>query len=196
MESKRALILHGTSATPDSNWFGWLKLELEKKGYEVWLPLLPQADHPNMRRYTDFLLANSDFFTADEIILIGHSSGAVAILGLLQQLSSKVHISSAYLVGSFKDDLGWDSLKELFLEPFDFATIKQRCDHFVFIHSDNDPHCPLAGAQYLCEQLGGELVILPRQGHFNTAMSQQYQTFPKLLELIIHPDSDLAAKVS
>lgn len=182
--AKRALILHGTSATPASNWFSWLKTELEKQGYEVWLPQLPQADRPNMRRYVDFLLADADFFQADEVILIGHSSGAVAILGLLQNLPVKTRITSSYLVGSFRDDLGWDSLQELFLEPFDFPTIKARCNHFIFIHSDNDPHCPLAGAQYLYEQLGGELIILPGQGHFNTAISQKYRAFPKLLDII------------
>lgn len=81
---KQALILHGTDATPQSNWFIWLKGKLEKDGYKVWLPQLPNSDTPNTKVYTDFLLSEPDFTFDDETIIIGHSSGAVEVLHLLQ----------------------------------------------------------------------------------------------------------------
>jgi hypothetical protein len=54
---KTALILHGTDATPQSNWFPWLKTELEKDGYSVWAAALPNAYKPNMELYAKTLLS-------------------------------------------------------------------------------------------------------------------------------------------
>ncbi len=181
---KNALILHGTGANSQSNWFPWLKVELEKHGWKVLVPDLPGAEKPNIVRYNNFILSNQEWFFNDESVIIGHSSGSVAILGLLQALPESVKINMSILVGSFKDDLRRDDLKELFLQPFHFEKIKQRSKKFIFIHSDNDPHCPLDHAQYLSEQLGGELIVLKGQGHFNLEAGEQYRQFPFLLDLL------------
>jgi len=99
---------------------------LEKCQWKVWLPDLPKADEPNVERYNKFLFKNDDWQFNSDSILIGHSSGAVAIFGLLQVLPDEVQVDTCYLVGAFKDDLGWDPLKSL-----------------------NDPYCPLDHAKYL-----------------------------------------------
>ena len=181
---KQALILHGTDATPASNWFTWLKEQLEQDGYKVWLPQLPNSDKPNIKAYNQFLLANQDFEFNDETIIIGHSSGAVEALSLLQHLPEGKKIKATFLVSAFRDDLGWDALTDLFTEPFDFEIIRTKADKFVFLHSDNDPYCPIEHAQYLAEKVGGELIVKPGQGHFNTEISEQYKAFPELLESI------------
>lgn len=166
---KNALILHGTDANSSANWFPWLKNELEERGYQVWVPDLPHAEKPNIERYNDFLLANKEWEFTEESIIIGHSSGAVAILGLLQALPENIVVNKCFLVGSFKDDLGWESLKELFLKPFDFEKIKKQAKEFIFIHSDNDPYCPLEHAKYLAGTVGGKLILIPGAGHFSGA---------------------------
>lgn len=166
---KNALILHGTDATSKDNWFPWLKNELEQKDYMVWVPDLPHAEKPNITRYNTFLFANKDWDFNQDSVLIGHSSGAVAILGLLHALPGDTIVNTCILVGSFKDDLGWESLTELFHKPFDFESIKLRSKKFIFIHSDNDPYCPLEHAEYLSNQLEGELLVLKGQGYFSGA---------------------------
>ena len=163
---KNALILHGTDATSKDHWFPWLESELEKDGWHVWTPDLPHASKPSIQRYNDFIFS-SDWVFDEDSILIGHSSGAVAILGILQKLPKDIVVDTVVLVGSFKDDLGWDSLKELFVEPFDFEKIKQQSRRFIFIHSDNDPFCPLEHAQYLCDKLDGKLIIEKGAQHFS-----------------------------
>ena len=117
---KSALILHGTDANHASNWFPWLQKELKKLDYRVWTPDLPGSDHPDITSYNHFLLnhrvqagdwAMSWSFDG-ESILIGHSSGAVEILGLLNDPAfPNISVSACFLVGAFIGDLGWESLK-------------------------------------------------------------------------------------
>lgn len=181
---KNALILHGTSSNSKGNWFPWAEQELIKRGWKVWVPDLPQADRPNTKRYNNFIFKNSKWEYTEESVLIGHSSGAVAILGLLQFLPDDVVVDTCIFVGSFKDKLGWDALDGLFEEPFDFEKIKKHAQRFVFIHSNNDPYCPLEHARYLTEKLNGELIIKKGQGHFNLEISLKYKQFPLILEIL------------
>jgi len=182
---KNALILHGTDGHSKENWFDWLKTELEKNSWKVWVPDLPGANKPNIKKYNKFLFANKDWEFNQESVLIGHSSGAVAILGLLQSLPMGKKIDTCYLVGSFRNNLDWDALDDLFLEPFDFDLIKTKANKFVFIHSDNDPYCPLEHAQYLSEKLGGKLIVKSGQFHFSIGTAgEKYKKFPLLLRLI------------
>lgn len=116
--------------------------------------------------------------------MIGHSSGAVAILGLLQALPESIVIDKAILVGAFKNDLGWDSLKELFEEPFNFEKIKTKAKEIILIHSDNDPYIPVEQAEYLSGKLDAKLDVLPSQGHFNVGGDPKYIKFPYLLDII------------
>lgn len=182
---KNALILHGTNASSHSNWFPWLHEQLTHRGWNVWVPDLPHADKPNIQRYNQFIFNNSTWQFTKETVLIGHSSGAVAILGLLQALPDDVVVDTCILVGAFSNDLGWESLQELFLTPFDFQKIKHHARHFIFIHSDNDPHCPLEQAEYLAKKTGGKVIIRPGEKHFSTDTGgAKFSQFPFLLELL------------
>jgi uncharacterized protein len=182
---KNALILHGTSGNSHSHWFQWLKNELEKNGYTVWVPDLPGADNPNIKIYNDFIFSYKEFEFNSDTIIIGHSSGAVEILGLLQNLPENITINSVYLIGSFMDNLGRADLEGLFETPFDFDLIKTKSKKFIFFHSDDDPYCPLEHAKYLVEKTAGELVFMPGQKHFSTSTAgEKYIQFPELLEKI------------
>lgn len=183
---KRVLVLHGTNGNSKANWFEWLGVELEKINLKVWVPDLPFADKPNIKRYNEFIFANKDWTFDEDTVLIGHSSGSVAILGLLQALPKGIQVNTCYLVGAFKNDLGWESLKELFIDDFDFEDIKNKAKHFVFIHSDNDPYCPLEHAQFLSKKLGGELIVQNGQKHFSIGtMGKTYEKFPFLFDKIV-----------
>lgn len=180
---KNALILHGTGNNSQGNWFQWLKKQLEKRGYEVWVPDLPDANLPSAEKYNQLLL-NHGFDFNKETILVGHSSGASSIFNILQELPESAKVGSAYLVGVFKEAMNSPARSRLFPKPVDVQKVKAHCDKFVFIHSDNDPYCPLADARYLSKELGGELVVEKGQGHFNLEASPSYKEFPLLIELI------------
>ena len=181
---KNALILHGTDNNSQGNWFPWLKKQLEKHGWKVWIPDLPRSDKPSVKRYNKYILKDNDWEFNENSVIIGHSSGAVAILGLLQELPNKTVINKCILVAAFKNDLGWNSLEGLFDKPFDFQKIKSRAKHFIFIHSDNDPYCPLEHAEFLSNKLNGKLIIKKGQKHFNLEQDPKYKRFPFLLKIL------------
>jgi len=184
--SMRALILHGTNADHTQNWFPWLKTELEKLGYEVWVPDLPVNGRPNIERYNQLLLGQGWDF--NDNLVIGHSSGAVAILGLLQALPKDVKINTAILAGAFtkrlSQDPSWEMLSELFDKPFDYEAIKQKAKQFIFLHSDDDPYCPIEQAQELHNKIGGEFMRLHGMKHFSIGLDKRFAKFPELLEII------------
>ncbi|MBV9349591.1 MAG: alpha/beta hydrolase [Patescibacteria group bacterium] len=209
---KNALILHGADSNSKANWFPWLKLELEKRGYRVFAPNLPHSEVPDIKQYKDCILSSGFSFGA-KTILVGHSAGSVIILKLLETLPENV--DTAILVGAFKDSRAWFkvlfgkpvtleelrirvnagrelmknhihiNLRKLFAKPFKFEKIKKRARKIIFIHSDDDPFCPLSGAKYLARKVGGELIVLPGQKHFSVSTAgKEYIRFPFLLELL------------
>ncbi len=175
------VILHGTSANSKSNWFPWLEKELKALGHEVWVPDLPNANMPDLSVYNTFLLDSGYDF--NDAVLIGHSSGAVAINALLQELDDDIHARAAILLGVFRGDLGWQALKNVAID-FDFPKIKTKADTFIVMHSDNDPNCPLEGAEWIAKQLDADFMLMPGMGHFSETLDPRFQTFPELLDII------------
>ncbi len=179
------LILHGTANTSQGNWFPWLTKELEKRGYNVWSPDLPQAVHPDEERYTQYILGNTEWKFTKDTIIVGHSSGGVEALKLLQHLPSNIVVDRCITVGAFINTHGWTDIAGLFKKPFDFDAIKKHAKRFIIFHSDDDPYVPVEDAKQFKQALDAEYIFLKGQGHFNLEKGPQYKQFPELLEKIL-----------
>ena len=177
----KSAVFHGTNSSSQNGWFPYIKTELEKLGMEVYVPDLPQADNPNIKRYNEFLFKSGWDFSNN--LLIGHSSGSVEIMGLLQDLPEDTNVDTAILVGTFRGDLGRDDLKGMDID-FDYEKIKSKADKFIVIHSDNDPYCPLDDAKWISNKLNAEFILLPGQQHFSSHIDPKYKKFPKLVEIV------------
>lgn len=182
----RFLILHGTGSDSQGNWFPWLKNELESLGHEVWTPDLPDAHRPNIQQYNELLLSSGWDF--NDCVVIGHSSGAVAILGLLEALSENTKVHTAVLAGAFTKRLSespsWEMLRELFEKPFDFEAIRQKAGKFIFVHSKDDPICNIDEARELCGKVDGQIIEFDGMKHFSVKTDPRFIKFPELLEVI------------
>lgn len=164
---KNALIIHGVDDSVHDNWFPWLANELKKRRYMVWIPQ-PQEIPAILSKW---------FFDGDTI-LIGHSSGVMEILKILQKLSEKISIKEAILVDGFETsgDLG---------VSVDWGRVKRHCKRFIAIYSDKDSSASLSYTQDLAKHLGGELVIVKDEGNFNVnPKGEVYRKFPQILEYI------------
>lgn len=193
-DMKRALILHGTDGSPQSNWFPWLKQKLEGEGYEVWAPELPDNHTPNRHTYNEYLFSSGWDFTNS--IVVGHSSGAVAVLNLLMD-DRCPHIRLGVMVGAWATNEGdmsdvqhqaYESaglskgqFKYTFPpEGFDFDLIRSKADRLAFLHGDDDPYCPLEQAQWLAKNLGADIKVIQHGGHLGT----KFKELPEVWEII------------
>lgn len=179
--TRNVIILHGTMGSPDGNWFQWLKTELESKGLIVWLPQLPNPEQPSLRAEADFVHANAPFPLDEDTLIVGHSSGAILALILAQE--NKTKIGGIVAVSVFHDNsLKWDANDSLFDVSFEWQAIRENVNKLLFIHSDTDPYVPLGQARFVADSCKAELLVIPRQGHFNLEQSKEYVAFPKLIE--------------
>lgn len=182
---KNALILHGTDFGKEqkqrfNNWFPWLKEELEKLGYEAWVPELPEAWHPDLERYWSFL---KGFDFNEESIIIGHSSGGAMVFGLLHKLPLRKRVGLAVSVAGFYKDEGW-GCEGLFTEIYDWDKIKKQAKKYYVIWSPDDPYITREQTEYLASKAGVTPTIMKSKGHFNLEGGEQYRQFPELLNTV------------
>jgi predicted alpha/beta hydrolase family esterase len=186
---KNALILHGAGNDHTGNWFPWLNDELKKKDYKVWVPDLPNSDVPNLKDWLETVFSNKEWKFDKESIIVGHSAGATFILRILEKLSVGIKIHKAILVsgpaqmGKISDYFPYK--REMVTPPFDWDKIKNSCEKFYFVYSDNDKYqCGEENSKIFQEYLGGELILKKGQGHFNLEVGPEYKQFPLLVKLI------------
>ena len=182
---KNALILHGWGNTSKDNWFPWLKSELEKRGWYVWVPDLPETDKPDTKNWDTYILNNFNF--NKDSVVIGHSAGSVEALSVLGQLNVK--IKKAILVAGFtdliKEDIIEDELKGLFRKPFDWKRIRKNAGELILIHSDNDPYVLLKHGKILKEKLHAKFIVKKGQKHFSISTGgEKFRKLPIILELL------------
>jgi len=177
-----AIILHGAGDTSDSFWKPWLKNKLEKLGYQVWAPQLPDADHPLLSEQLPFVLQNGKFDT--ETVLVGHSAGCPLILSVLENLS--VRVQQAILVAGYVTPLP-QGANDILQSEYNWQKISQNVADIIFINSDNDPWgCDDKQGRMMFDNLGGTLIIRHGEGHMGSIkFSQPYKEFPLLLNLIV-----------
>ena len=180
---KRAFIIHGWGGKPDANWFPWLKMELKKQDFHVNVPKMPNADFPVQSEwlvYMQDIINNVD----NDIFLIGHSLGVVAILRFLESLPAGQRVGGVVLVSGFSESLGTiPEIENFFENRVDYEKIKLHCSNFIVINSDDDPYVPMEKGEILRDNLNAKLIVLHEAGHIN--MGTGYFQLPIALEELI-----------
>lgn len=181
---KNAIILHGTGCNPDSFWQPSIKKFLEKLGYDVWVPALPDSDTPDLKKWLPVVMKDGKF--TEETVLIGHSAGTPFILSILENIDVTIH--KAILVASYSRMKGDDDNPLILQDSYNWEKIKKNAKDIIFINSSDDPWgCNDKEGLNLFQHLGGTLIIREGEGHMGSdSFNQPYTSFPlleKLLEL-------------
>jgi len=179
---KRVFIIHGWEADPESNWFPWLKKELEKKGFAAVVPAMPNSAHPDCAEWVAYLKKIVGRVDKDTFF-IGHSLGAITILNYLNDLAAGEKVGKAILISGSNKNPGFPKLASFFSVPMDIAKIRQTSDSFTVIHSDDDPVVPIEMGKEMSDALQAEFITVHEGGHLNTGNG--FFEFPLVLEKIL-----------
>lgn len=183
---KTAILLHGTGGNnKDYFWFADTKKYLETNGYEVWWPLLPNTEKPELVQTTNFVAQNMPAIDENTVI-IGHSSACPLILHIVQ--SFNVAVKQVVLVGGFYKSINDDGYSDLMLpKSFDWEVIKSKVAEIIMINSDNDPWgCNDQQARETAVKLSATLIVASGQGHMGSlTFNQSYKEFPLLKRLLL-----------
>ncbi|NIM46604.1 MAG: hypothetical protein GTN40_00380 [Candidatus Aenigmarchaeota archaeon] len=186
---KKVIIIHCWEGYPDYCWYQWAKKELEKKGYEVLVPKMPETDLPKFKKWLSKLKGMVGKPSKD-VYLIGHSLGCITILRYLESLGANERIGGAVLVAGFTDSLGYKEIRSFFKSPIDFKKIRLHCSKFIAIHSDNDPYVSLKYGDIFKEKLGAKLIVKHNKGHFSGEIENE-ESCTKLPEVVENLPSSL-----
>jgi predicted alpha/beta hydrolase family esterase len=183
---RRAWLLHGTGGSDtDYFWFSDTSQYLAAQDYEVWWPLLPHTEKPNLQETLEYIESNMPE-PNEETVIIGHSSACPVILHMLE--SFRVRIKQAILISGFYQSLHDDGYSDLMLpqEGFKFNEAKKHTKEIILINSDNDPWgCTDTQARPVAIALDAPLILTPGQGHMGSgAYNQPYREFPLLERLL------------
>ena len=180
---KKVYIVHGFKGSPNSGWQPWLMSELDKLGIWACALPMPAPSNPICQDWVSAISKNVK--TSEEVYLVGYSLGSAAILKYLEKVNDGI-FGGVFLVAAPCEKLDVENLTtsirktdNFFEQEFLFDEIKKKAKKFVVIHGDKDERVPFAHAEKISQGLGGELVVIKNEGHFNG-----HETLPFLLEEI------------
>lgn len=189
---KRVVIIHCWGGYPDYCWYPQTRKELEKKGFEVLIPQMPDTHHPKLSLWLPQLrrlIKNPK----EDLYLIGHSVGCITILRYLEQLKIGEKIGGVILVAGFTEKLGsgYEEIDNFFDKELNFKKIKTKSNFFAAINSDNDQHVPLKFSGILKNKLGAKLIIKHHMGHFSGHLDNEESvtSLPELTTEILRMSS-------
>ena len=156
----------------DANWYAWLDKRLRDCGRfdEVMCQTMPDPHKARRSVWLPFMLSTLGCSQPDTIV-VGHSSGAVAAMRLLEEH----RLAGCVLVSACHTDLGDAGEAASGYYPpsggeWKWSQIRENSGgNIVILHSDNDPFIPISEAQHVAEKLGVPLRVHPGRSHFFAA---------------------------
>lgn len=169
---KRIFIIHRWDGKPEGDWYPWLKNELEKKGFFVEVPSMPDTSEPKMEKWVSFL--KKTVGKVDEnTFFVGHSIGCQTILRYIESLKNNEKVGGCvFVAGWFNLDNLEDEEVRKVVKPWietllDFDKIKKKVKKIIVFISNNEPYGFVKeNAKIFIEKLGAKVIIEKERGHF------------------------------
>lgn len=168
---KRIIIVHQWMAGADGDWRPWLKTELEKLGYEVIVPEMPDIDTPVISKWVN-KLAEVVGKPDPSTYFVGHSIGCQTILRYLETINTPVggavFVAGWFNLENLEDNETAEIARPWIETPINLEKIKTVLPKSTLIISDNDPYDCLDENRKKFSQILTKEVIIPGAGHLTT----------------------------
>jgi uncharacterized protein len=172
---KKVYLIHGWSGSPQEPMHQWLISELQRSGYEVQAPVMPNPDEPIIKDWVNKLNEVAGPNPGGDAIFVGHSIGCQTILRYLEQLKRFGPVGGVVLIAPwfYLSDLETEEEKRIgkpWIEtPIDPTKIWKQVPtgKLVAIFSDDDPVVPLEQNKERFENgYGAKIIVEKNKGHF------------------------------
>jgi uncharacterized protein len=173
---KVMLIPGNGNSDVNDNWFPYAIKELKKLGLDVIAENMPDPYIARMSIWLPFI--EEKIGKSEDVILIGHSSGAVAIQRLLEKRKVKI----AILVGTCYTDLNdeHEKLSGYYDEEWNWGKIKENCENIIVFASQDDPYISIEESRFIHEKLNCEYHEFTNQGHMGDKEIKKTE-FPEII---------------
>lgn len=164
----------------EGNWMGWAKKKLEKKGFEVTCPMIPdawQAPYASWKRVMDKLGID------ENTTLVGLSAGGATCVRWLLETKTKIKKLILIAPGSKYTATDADPLPSK-QEFYDFEIdpkLKEQIVEQVVIFVSNDSPEILKSVELYRRAFDANAIKLEERGHFSFLIPQ----LPELIEEIL-----------
>ena len=169
---KRMFIVHGWDFNPKMNWYPWLKKELEKAGFKVFIPEMPNASEPDIGDWVSHLkdmvgkLDENTYF-------VGHSIGCQTIMRFLEKekyngkIGRIIFVAGWFKLGNLEDEEVKKIAKPWINKPINFNKVREKIRHLTVFLSSNEPYNYAEENKETFEnKLNAKVIILKNKGHF------------------------------
>lgn len=140
---KRVIIVHRWEGGPTDDWRPWLKSEIEKLGYEVLVPEMPDTDTPVIEKWVKKLSEVVGLPDA-ETYFIGHSIGCQTILRYFETLNTQIggaiFVAGWFNLENLEDDEVEKIAKPWIETPINTQKVKEVLPKSILLISKNDPY--------------------------------------------------------
>src|SRR3989344_1562481 len=180
---KRVFIIHRWSGGPNDDWRPWLKGELEKLKFKVFVPEMPDRDTPVMGKWVKYLADIVGIPDSDTYFVV-HSIWCQTMLRYLENVNRRIG-GAVFVAGWFDlknlEDAETEKIAKPWIKtPIDLAKVRKVLPKSTLIISDNDPYGYFEENKEKFAELDSKIVVLNNAGHITK--DDGYDELPEALE--------------
>lgn len=175
------IILHGSFGTIDSNWFPWLKKQLENKKYKVDVPQMSIG--VGKQNYINWSNELKNLTINENTTIFAHSIAPIFVCKFL--VTNQIKVKRLVFVCGFNNYLGINEEYDAVNESMYFdnlSDVKKYCSDIICYYSDNDPYVKFEKEKEFADTIATEQYCIKNGGHLNSESG--YTEFEELLKYL------------